>query len=92
MSGSAKGGQPEDALEVLRSVWSATGQLSADLDDGTTKVCKKMAAVGFDGLATEAEPDLRSAWRARLAREGKLNASGGSIADLVLGPAEARQS
>jgi hypothetical protein len=92
MSGSAKSGQPEDALEVLREVWSASGQASVDLDDGSTKICKKMAAVGFDGLATEADGDLRSAWRARLEREGKLNTSGGSIADLVLGPAEARRA
>jgi hypothetical protein len=91
MSGNAKSGQPEEALEVLRGVWSASGQASVDLDDGSTKACKKMAAVGFDGLATEADPDLRSAWQARLAREGKLNPSGGSLADLVLGPAEARR-
>jgi hypothetical protein len=28
---------------------------------------------------------LRQAWRERLQREGKLNTSGGSIRDLVLG-------
>src|SRR6516165_419872 len=46
-------GQPDDALEVLREVWSAQGQTSADLDEacGETKSCKKMADVGFDGLA-----------------------------------------
>jgi hypothetical protein len=48
-----------------------------------------MADVGFDGLAS-ADEDLRTAWRARLEREGKLNAEGGSVRDLVLGPAEAR--
>jgi hypothetical protein len=86
-------GQPEDALQVLRGVWSAQDQDSVHPeDDGTTKICKKMAAVGFDGLASEADGDLRTAWRARLEREGKLNPSGGSIADLVLGPAEARRS
>jgi hypothetical protein len=86
-------GQPEDALEVLRGVWSAQGQDSVHPeDDGTTKICKKMAAVGFDGLASEADGDLRTAWRARLEREGKLSTSGGSIADLVLGPAEARRA
>ncbi|MEP7023628.1 MAG: hypothetical protein ABJB47_07415 [Actinomycetota bacterium] len=86
-------GQPEDALEVLREVWSAQGQTSMRPDDdGTTKACKKMAAVGFDGLASEADGDLRAAWRARLEREGKLSTSGGSIADLVRGPAEARRS
>jgi hypothetical protein len=83
--------QPDEALEVLRGVWSAQGQTSAELDEacGNTKSCKKMADVGFDGLAA-ADEDLRTAWRARLEREGKLNAEGGSVRDLVLGPAEAR--
>jgi len=83
--------QPDEALEVLRGVWSAQGQTSAELDEacGNTKSCKKMADVGFDGLAGTDE-DLRTAWRARLEREGKLNAEGGSVRDLVLGPPEAR--
>jgi hypothetical protein len=83
--------QPDEPLEVLRGVWSAQGQTSAELDEacGNTKSCKKMADVGFDGLAA-ADEDLRTAWRARLEREGKLNAEGGSVRDLVLGPAEAR--
>ena len=34
------------------------------------------------------DEDLRTAWRNRLAREGKLNAENGSVADLVLGRAE----
>ena len=81
--------QPSEALEVLRGVWSAQQQTAADLDDdgGTTKTCKKMADVGFGGLAGPDE-DLRSAWRNKLAREGKLNSGGGSVADLVLGPDE----
>jgi len=94
-------GQPDDALEVLREVWSAQGQTSADLDAtcGETKSCKKMADVGFDGLADAASGtgagtgtgrDLRSAWRDQLRREGKLNPDAGSVRDLVLGPAEVR--
>jgi hypothetical protein len=81
----------DDAREVLREVWSAQGQTSADLDEdcGPTKACKKMADVGFDGLADE-DGDLRAAWRNRLQREGKLNEETGSIRDLVLGSAEAR--
>ena len=81
----------DDAREVLREVWSAQGQTSADLDEacGTTKSCKKMADVGFDGLADE-DGDLRAAWRNRLQREGKLNEETGSIRDLVLGSAEVR--
>ena len=83
--------QPDDALEVLRGVWSAQGQTSEDLDEacGTTKSCKKMADVGFDGMAG-ADGDLRAAWRERLRREGKLSTSGGSIRDLVLGSSENR--
>jgi len=85
-------GQPDDALEVLRGVWSAQGQTSADLDEacGTKKSCKRMADVGFDGLAG-ADGDLRAAWRDRLQREGKLDPGAGSVGDLVLGPADARR-
>jgi hypothetical protein len=96
-------GQRDEALEVLREVWSAQGQTSADLDEacGTTKSCKKMADVGFDGLADAAREgggtgtgtggDLRDAWREQLRREGKLNPDAGSVRDLVLGPAEPRR-
>ena len=80
--------QPGEALEVLRGVWNAQQQTAADLDDDCgTKTCKRMADVGFGGIAGPDE-DLRTAWRNRLAREGKLNAEDGSVADLVLGPAE----
>jgi hypothetical protein len=84
--------QPDDALEVLRGVWSAQGQTSADLDDAcdTTKSCKKMADVGFDGMAG-ADGDLRAAWRERLRREGKLDPQADTIGDLVLGSAEPRR-
>jgi hypothetical protein len=80
----------DDAREVLREVWSAQGQTTADLDeDCGTKACKKMADVGFDGLAGE-DGDLHAAWRDKLQREGKLNQGAGSIRDLVLGSAEVR--
>jgi len=80
----------DDAREVLREVWSAQGQTSADLEAcDTAKACKKMADVGFDGLAGE-DGDLREAWRDKLRREGKLNQGSGSLRDLVLGPAEVR--
>jgi hypothetical protein len=46
-----------------------------------------MQNVSFDGLA-EPGSDLRDAWRERLAREGKLSTSGGTVRDLVFGPAE----
>jgi hypothetical protein len=84
-------GQADEAREVLREVWKAQGQGSEELDEacGTAKSCKKMADVGFDGLAGS-DGDLRSAWRDQLRREGKLNPRAGSIRDLVLGPAEIR--
>ena len=83
--------QPDDALDVLRAVWSAEGQTSTDLDEACgTKSCKKMADVGFDGLAG-ADGDLHAAWRDRLRRDGKLNPEADSLRDLVLGPPEARR-
>jgi hypothetical protein len=76
-----------DALEVLREVWSAQGQTSADIESrgGHGKSCQRMAGVGFDGMPDE---DLRAAWRDRLEREGKLDRAGGSVRDLVLRPAD----
>ena len=83
-------GNTEEALDVLRSVWSAQGQTTEDVEEacGNTKSCKRMADVGFDGLAEETDGDLRLAWRTQLAREGKLNPDAGSVRDLVLPPAE----
>jgi hypothetical protein len=80
----------DSAVQVLRSVWAAEataeGPSRAELEEacGPTKVCRNMKLVSFDGMA-EPGSDLRDAWRERLAREGKLNTSGGSIRDLVLG-------
>lgn len=80
-----------EALEVLREIWRSQQQTSADLDDACEqKTCKRMddAGVGFDNFAEDG--DLAGAWRAKLAREGKLSNSGGSIRDIVMGPAESR--
>ena len=84
-------GHPDDARDVLRAVWAVDGTSSADLDEdcSPTKSCKNMQSVTFDGFA-EPGSDLGEAWRDKLAREGKLSASGGSIRDLVLGPPESR--
>lgn len=77
--------EPDGTLDVLRGIWNAQGQTSADLDDpGDIKACRRMANVGF-GDIDGGEVDVRAAWRARLEREGKLK-PGASIADLVLGP------
>jgi hypothetical protein len=83
--------QPDDALEVLRAVWASQDQTSGDLDDdcSPTKNCKNMREITFDGYA-EPGSDRTDAWRDRLAREGKLSKSGGSIRDLVLGPTDSR--
>ena len=84
-------GNTEEALEVLREVWSARGQSAEDVEEacGTThttgKSCKRMTDVGFDGLAEETDGDLRLAWRTQLAREGKLDPGAGSVRDLILG-------
>jgi hypothetical protein len=85
-------GNTEDALDMLRGVWSAQGQTAEDIEEacGNTKSCKRMADVGFDGLAEETDGDLRLAWRTQLAREGKLNPDAGSVRDLVLPPVEVR--
>jgi len=79
--------EPDEALDVLRGIWSAQGQTSADLDEmGTGKSCKRMSDVGF-GEVDGGDGDLRAAWRDRLEREGKLSQDGGSVADLVRRPA-----
>lgn len=76
-----------DGREVLRSIWAVEGQrLDLDDDCGPTKACRNMRDVSFDGMA-EPGTDLREAWRERLASEGKLHGSEGTIRDLVLGSA-----
>ncbi len=81
------------ALDVLRTAWSAEGQSSVSIDDlDDPKICKRAEGLDFGGFADPsgvgAEGDLRTSWRAKLAREGKLatGASAISMRDLVLGP------
>lgn len=83
--------QSESARDVLRSVWAAQGGTADTLgeDCSPTKVCKNMKGITFDGYA-EPGSDLRSAWRDKLAREGKLSASGESVLDLVHPPTQPR--
>jgi len=84
--------EPDEALEVLRTVWTAQEQDAEALAEahGPARSCKRMSDINFGGMAGP-DGDLRAAWRDRLAREGKLNQAGtGSIRDLVLGTA-ARQ-
>ena len=75
----------ESTAEVPRSVWMVNHDHSElDEDCSPTKPCRNMRGVSFDGYA-EAGTDIGDAWRAQLAREGKLDESGGTIRDLVLG-------
>ena len=77
--------QPTDGRAVLRSIWDAEGQeLDVDEDCGPTKPCRNMRDVSFDELA-EPGTDLGEAWRAKLACEGKLSDTGGTVRGLVLG-------
>jgi hypothetical protein len=79
----------ETTGDVLQSVWVTKHAHDHDLDEdcSPTKPCRNMKDVTFDGYA-EPGSDLGAAWRAKLAREGKLSASEGSIRDLVLGQGE----
>jgi hypothetical protein len=82
-----RGDRPDEAVEVLRAVWTASRQTSEDLDElfGPAKTCKNMRNVGFDDLDA-ADGALREAWRTTLEREGKLSKEPGSVRDLVFGP------
>jgi hypothetical protein len=81
-----------NALEVLRGVWSADGKTVDGLEAiDDPKICKRTEGLDFgnfgdaDGVGSNG--DLRSAWRSKLAREGKL-ASGPqaiSVRELGLG-------
>jgi hypothetical protein len=84
----------DEALSVLRDIWSAREQTVADLDaelgQGRGKACKRLKHVGFGGTAEPVDEDLRTAWRAKLEREGKLRADGQSVADLLSEQADQR--
>jgi hypothetical protein len=77
----------DEALSVLRDIWHAREQSAADLDadlgHGRGKACKNMKHIGFGGDAEPVDEDLRSAWRAKLEREGKVRPDGQSVADLL---------
>jgi hypothetical protein len=76
----------ENARQVLRSIWEVQGDPVVELDEecSPNKACKNVQGMTFDGFAGDGA-DLRTAWRATLAREGKLSNSNMSIRDLVLG-------
>lgn len=74
-----------NGVQVLRALWSAEDRDRSEVDEecGPVKQCRNMDGVGFEGFEA-AGSDLRSAWRDRLAREGKLGS--GSVRDLVSDP------
>lgn len=87
-------GEGTEALSALRGIWKAQGQTSAHLDEagGNSNTCKNMESVGFQGLVDDVDTptqgvssNLRSAWKRKLEREGKLNTEARSVRDLVLG-------
>lgn len=73
------------------NIWATQSEEidSLDEDCGPTKTCKNMKEITFDGFAGSGA-DLAATWKATLAREGKLNTSGGSIKDIVLGAANSQ--
>lgn len=75
-------GDRDEAVEVLRGIWQQSAEDGLDVDEecGPTKACRNMKDVTFDGFAEEGV-DLATAWRNKLAREGKLGS--GTVADLV---------
>jgi hypothetical protein len=77
----------DEALSVLRDIWHAREQSVADLDaelgGGRGKTCKRLKNVGIGGDAQPVDEDMRTAWRDKLEREGKLRPDGQSLADLL---------
>lgn len=78
----------ETTAEVLQSVWMVShDHFELDEDCSPTKPCRNMRGVTFDGYADEGA-DIGAAWRAKLAQEGKLTSTEGTLRDLILGQDE----
>ena len=56
--------QGDQALSVLRGIWTAKRQTADDLEGfvGNAKVCKNSANLGLHDV----DDDLRAAWKAKL--------------------------
>jgi hypothetical protein len=82
--------QGDKALTVLRNIWGAQAQTSAELDEacGNTKICKNTANLGFRVTDDDEGDSLRASWRAKLEREGKLPPEATSVRELILGDSE----
>ena len=76
--------ESDQAAEALRAIWQGTPQDTSALDEecNPNRACRNMKDVTFDGFAEEGVP-LATAWRNKLAREGKLGT--GTVGDLVFG-------
>ena len=81
-------GQDDTTADVLRSIWiNSHDHIEMDDECSPTKSCRNMKDVTFDGYA-EPGSDLGAAWRAKLAREGKLSQTATSLRELILGQGE----
>lgn len=78
-----------DPLPVLRSLWNGadSSRTKADAACGPTKVCRNMKHVNFEAAnfqsGSNTGADIGAAWRAKLAREGKLRPGATSLAELI---------
>ncbi len=76
-----------DRDEALSRVGISDGEETLgdfDEDCSPTRLCRNAREFSFDGFAEGGE-DLQTAWRERLAREGKLSGSAESVRDLIFG-------
>ena len=84
--------QDSTPLGILRGVWNAGDQGVTNIDEiDAPNICKRTEGLDFgnfgDAEGVGSSGDLRTAWRAKLAREGKLvtGPEAVSLRQLVLG-------
>lgn len=80
----ARSNEVDDPIRAMWSTEEEPDAIAFDEDCSPTRVCRNAREFTFDGIAPEGT-DLKTAWREKLEREGKLNHSAESIRDLVLG-------
>ncbi|MGQ0844433.1 MAG: hypothetical protein ACT4QF_09880 [Sporichthyaceae bacterium] len=86
MTDRPNGNGAEQALNVLRDIWSAEQASGADLPEPqpTGRVCKNTAMLGIKGMDDEGmAAAMREEWRRQLENEGKLPAGTKSIGQSV---------